>query len=415
GAVAKVENALDSSSLLGRFRFGQSAERVQGNLLQCAESNLGSFLLNTADFGTSLASLPVARRAFDEPRSLNSTSSGSVWANRSLADTTPRFASNDSYVQELEARYWEQLDRRAGAACVWQVKAASDLKISSTTYRALCKAGNLNMEYPNSFLSPTSTTTVDWNTCVSNAGKADEGKCQCDHLFEPNEFTKTLGALSKAEKADLCKLSIFDTSTSAITKVLNDKSNFCGLWGDVDKGANFNPNSVKSALLQSFGDEKALKSAYKKYTDAGRKLMYSVADDHIQRFKTERATTGDNIDTLLHTWRATVEASGSDSQKAAFKKIYAPNADGTKRSTYKAAADANTARSAKTLGKLKANDAAVNKPAPAADGSTSTGGKSTPKAPKNGSGDGSTASTSSGNSNACGSSSTKLGKRKRSP
>ncbi|CAK5264148.1 unnamed protein product [Mycena citricolor] len=409
-AMSGVENAITDASRFGRFRFGQSVSKVESKLLQCAESNMEGLIMDTVDLGSNLATLgaPAARR-----RSYNKPSIREL-QERVFNDTAPvQNLTSSVFEPILDPRHWEELESRAASPpCLFNVKKSGQLKISSTAYRALCVAGNANMEFPDSWSIPTSTKTVNYVTCQASAPR--KGLCQCDHLFEASEFqTAMTSSLSAAERADLCALtSVFGSSSGAIKNIINDKSNFCGLWGDTAPGAKFNPNSIKSNLLMSYGTETAFQDAYTKYNTEGRNLMYSVANDHIQRFKDDRAKIGDNIDTQLHAWHAQVQSSGSASQKTAWAKLYSPNADGTKKSTFQAAAQANTARSQAMLTRM---EKLANPTKPSASdpnsltSSSDTDAKKQGKPPKSGAGDGS----SSGSSSACGTNSGKSNKRKR--
>ncbi|KAJ6498409.1 hypothetical protein C8R47DRAFT_1259936 [Mycena vitilis] len=375
-AADAVEESLSVTALSLRGQLGKVVDQVQGNLATCFDSSLSGFVLDGLDLGISLAPT-VSRRE--------------LW----LGDDFVNLAS-----------------RPSKSPCLWDTQIAPDLKISVKDYRAKCVSNNLQMGFPNPQTgSPTSVSSISFTECLAKA--TFPGHCQCDHLLEPDEVkTAIVKALSPAERKDLCSSGVFSSSRSAMKDILNNEKNLAGLWGTNTPGGKFNPNSIKNALLDGYKNGIALDRAFKKYSDEGRNLMYTTANDHIVQFDSKRQSVGDDIDELMHQWHASVAASGTDTQKAAFAKVYTPNNDGTKKSTFKALAEAHKTYAQGRIDALKKKETDLKNRESDTDKEADDGKdpKSQPKVPHNGAGDG--GSTSSGGT-PCGSQSDRAAKRRK--
>ncbi|KAJ7858324.1 hypothetical protein B0H13DRAFT_2672532 [Mycena leptocephala] len=383
-AAGEVENAMSASSLLTRGKFGKVVEQTQNQLVSCFDSDLGGFIMDGIDLGSSLAPPPLTRRGLDSdkvhwlfPRKpsdcifqtlhFDGPSANLVRGRLRLANLgQPQPTSDQVSFSSLTNRF----------------QASEDIKFSSKKYRALCEAANLEMDFPNAWDFPTEAEKVTYKDCLTKA--PDPGYCRYDHLFEPNEVKiNALKGLSPSEKADFCKSCVFATSREQVTKILNAAKNFCGLWGDNTDESKLNPNTVKSSLLTSFNKDSAIATAFKKWDKKGRDLMYTIANDHIQRFASEREAVADDLDTLFHQWHTSLASSGTASQQAALAKICAKSPE-------------NTARSKNTIDKLKQKEDDTKQQSDTDDLVDATDDsqqkRAKPKVTHNGSGDGSSGS-----------------------
>ncbi|KAJ7204910.1 hypothetical protein C8J57DRAFT_1485235 [Mycena rebaudengoi] len=296
-AAEAAEQVIGAEARETRGTLAGSVGKVQDAAIQCVKSTLGPFAMDTSK----LASV-LRRRSLYLPSDAETTS----W-------------SDD------QRRAWSFLIPRAKTEepCVFNIYTAKELKFSSTEYRALCTANDLPMAIPDSVSSPTTTETGPFSRCMT---KYNGHTCQCDHLFEPDEWIGRTATIHPDDAQKLCDALGNTKSTAEIKAIINDKSNLAGLWGSNKNG--FNPNSLKNSLMKDYNDEDALKAVYKKYNDGGMKIVYDVAHDHLTTFSDARKATAEALDRKLHDYHQAIKTSGNaDALKIMEDNIYKPNDD----------------------------------------------------------------------------------------
>ncbi|KAJ6551177.1 hypothetical protein B0H19DRAFT_1263865 [Mycena capillaripes] len=327
-AATATEDALSADVLATRGKLGSSISKVQETYMQCASSSLKNWVMDTTKLGSAIKI--VSKRNFAAPVI-------SLHQNFSVPSLSP----------------FHTRARNTGN-CVFQIQKAVELKRSSPIYRAFCEANNLPMEIPNVLPNPTSTKTMNFADCLP----IFEGRCQCDHLVEPDEFTMYMKQkLSKADSGALCDAfaSIGRNTKAELVGILNDPKNMAGLFGDNKSGGRFNPNAMKNQLMKSFNTEKSLEQAFKKYGLEGRNLMYDIADEHLVQYSAARSSVAADLDQAMHSMYSDIATKGTPAQLKIMGKLYTPDVRGNVRPVFANIIKANEAHSSGIIDALKSN------------------------------------------------------------
>ncbi|KAJ7117094.1 hypothetical protein C8R44DRAFT_879603 [Mycena epipterygia] len=322
GAAEAAEDAISVEARETRGNLASSAGKVQDTAIQCLKSTFGPWAMDTSKLGSVLT-----RRSFQSPES---TISGNFLENRA----------------------------KAADPCVFRLYTGEELKISSKKYRALCAEVNLPMDVPDDLANPTKTSSRPFNECVT----LFKGDCQCDHLFEPDEWLSRTAVVSHDDSAVLCQALTGVNTREEIMAIINDKTNLAGLWGSRTNG--YNPNVLKNKLMNGYS-EAALKDVYQKYNEGGMKIVYDVANDHITTYSKARKTTAGLLDARLHAYHEIVLNSGSAEALAIMEEqIYKPNDDASVKSTMVTIAKKSEDRAAAVIAHLRDEDPVSNEENP---------------------------------------------------
>ncbi|KAJ6498540.1 hypothetical protein C8R47DRAFT_1112041 [Mycena vitilis] len=328
-AASATEDALGADALATRGKLGSSVTKAQDTALQCASSSLKAWVMDTTKLSSAIkSSIHTSKRTLP------------------VAAVIPN--NIDIYVPK---NYSFELRAKAPTTvCVFQVENAKELKKTSATYRKSCKANNLPMQVPDILPDPTTTSTMSFLDCV----KIYQGRCQCDHLVEPEEFTVLAEKmLTTDEAAELCNA--FTTNTKeAIKEIINDPKNMAGLFGANVAGGRFNPNSMKNSLMKNYNTEAALKGAFEKYSLEGRNLMYDIAGDHLVQYSSERSIVAADLDNAIHSMYNEVATKGTPAQLKLMSRLYTPDNGGV-RPIFTNLVKAHEEHAAATLDALKSN------------------------------------------------------------